>query len=174
MGLFASLILLAALKPPNIFPSSAFTSMRENWRTFRTHPVNYTENFEFFDRVKQLDGPTLILTSYCWGTVIPAFYLNTNFGRRQKPPLVEVYETAGCQHSPAEVRSKIDAFLERNRTTGYVVFFYELTGRRSGGCGEPWQPIFDQPRGEGSCTAIYKASDVGHISEIGSTLGSGR
>ncbi len=163
------LILLIFAKPEAIWPLSVVREAPAHWRLLRDHPANYSVNFEFFDHVKQLDGPVLILTSYCWGTPIPSFYMNQRFGRDQKPPIVQIYETAGCQHSPAEARQAIDSFFAQYRNNGYVVFFYELTGSKSGGCGKPWKPFFIQP-GEGECLAIYKAKEVGFISEHGNEI----
>jgi hypothetical protein len=103
---------------------NTFIRADAGYKIINQTPQNYSEPYKFFEKIKSLKKPTLILSDHCYASDIPKMY--TEFIGRQPYAPIEVLDTNGiCETPESRLRGKFADFLSDYGSKGVVVFFYE-------------------------------------------------
>jgi hypothetical protein len=125
-GTFLGIVVCACL--PQI--QSGLEDSKTELRDLMEKPSNGSKTFLFYEALKDLKGPVLILSDHCFASDIPKLY-HEYLGRPSSVSW-EILNTNGvCETSPAELRSSVLEFLRRNRGRGELVYDYDWDPNRA-------------------------------------------
>ncbi|MCG3204366.1 MAG: hypothetical protein KCHDKBKB_01081 [Elusimicrobia bacterium] len=127
------------------------------WTALRTRPMNFSPQYDFFERAKAHRRPVLVLSNQCWLLPIPDLYMRY-LGSQLPPETVSILNVAGCETSERDLKDGLRSFFEKYNDKGLVLILFEEKGQIP--CREPI-PVVDQNTflDEG-CHALYESKDI--------------
>lgn len=136
-----------------------------NLKLLRTSPANGSPSFLFFEEVKRLNAPVLVITNHCYGVDIPSFYLTGRIGKDFNQEVV-IVDTKFCSKSKESYSNDIRSFLKSHKEDGYVVYYFDSSGEEAlSGCSKGWPAVSTPMNWCGThrndhCFSIHRALDV--------------
>ena len=87
---------------------------------FRSTPANYSERFEFYERVKSFNRPSLILHNLCWLSSYPGTYMRF-LGTPFTGGDLQIYNVIGCETIYGDLTAGVNSFIDKHGDKGIVV-----------------------------------------------------
>jgi hypothetical protein len=120
-------------------------------------PANFSRDFYFFNHVRALRAPLLIMIDHGWCSDIPLFFLRGGLEKTAYENKVEVLDVAIQPRELWQARAR--DFQMDHRLDGYVVYYFETASSHSGACGTQPKPFFRWPTDNG-CLAVFRSQDL--------------